>query len=113
MNHSFIPSCNGHLEATPKTDSYAGQERMIRLSELTNEKIGESEQPNCLAGVHKVGMCGIPSVPASGLGRVEPLVQKKPSQHCPPASVAFTLGQNLPPSHAWHSARLFNPGSKP
>lgn len=42
----------------------------------------------------------VPSVPASGLGRVEPLEQKKPSQHCPPASVALALGQNLPLSQA-------------
>lgn len=42
----------------------------------------------------------VPSVPASGLGRVDPLEQKKPSQHCPPASVALALGQNLPPSQA-------------
>lgn len=42
----------------------------------------------------------VPSVPASGLGRLEPLEQKKPSQHCPAGSVALALGQNLPASQA-------------
>lgn len=79
--------------------------------ELANERIGESARTNFLNRVQTVGMYGIPSVPASGLGRVEPLVQKKPSQHCPPASVALALGQNLPPSQARHSGRLLSPGS--
>lgn len=55
----------------------------------------------------------LPSVPASGLGRVDPLEQKKPSQHCPPASVALALGQNLPPSQARHACRLLSPGTGP
>lgn len=52
-------------------------------------------------------------MPASGLGRVDPLEQKKPSQHCPPASVALALGQKLPLSQAWHPGRLRSPRSGP
>lgn len=55
----------------------------------------------------------VPSVPASGLGRVDPLEQKKPPQHCPPASVALAPGQNLPLSQARHPTRLLRPGTGP
>lgn len=53
---------------------------------------------------------GVPSVPASGLVQTDPLEEKKPSQHCPLATVTLACKQNLPPSQAWQPSRLLKPG---